>query len=56
VYRIGFICFGRAAQPAVPADRFAREIIGILAVCAVRLRRLNGNPFGVQGAWEADRL
>ncbi len=33
-----------AAQPAVPADRFAREIEGILAGCMVRLRRLNGNP------------
>jgi hypothetical protein len=33
-----------AAQPAVPADRFAREIIAILAVLVTRLRRLNGNP------------
>jgi hypothetical protein len=41
---------GRAAtQPAVPADRFAREIIGILAAYAVRLRRLNGNPLGGWG-------
>jgi hypothetical protein len=30
----------------VPADRFARKIIGILAVCLMRSRRLNGNPFG----------
>ena len=36
----------RSAEHAVPADRFAREIVGILAVIAVRLRRLNGNPFG----------
>jgi hypothetical protein len=35
-----------AAQPAVPADRCAREIIGFLAVCVMRLRRLNGNPLG----------
>ena len=35
-----------AAQPAVPADRCAREIIGFLAVCVLRLRRLNGNPLG----------
>jgi hypothetical protein len=34
------------AQPAVPADRFAREIGGILAVSAVRSQRLNGNPLG----------
>ncbi|MDQ2999589.1 MAG: hypothetical protein M3R61_21355, partial [Chloroflexota bacterium] len=32
------------AQPAVPADRFAREIVRFLAVCVVRVRRLNGNP------------
>jgi hypothetical protein len=41
------------AQPAVPADRFAREIVRFLTACAVRLRRLNGNPFGVRGAWSA---
>jgi hypothetical protein len=38
-----------AAQPAVAADRFAHEIGGILAVSAVRSRRLNGNPFGPRG-------
>jgi hypothetical protein len=31
-------------QHAVPADRFAREILAILAVFVVRLRQLNGNP------------
>jgi len=31
---------------AVAADRFAREIVGILAACAVRSRQLNGNPLG----------
>jgi hypothetical protein len=35
-----------AAQPAIPADRFARKIIGILTLFPVRLRRLNGNPLG----------
>jgi hypothetical protein len=35
-----------AAQPAVPADRFARKIVRILAVCVMRLRQLNGNPLG----------
>jgi len=30
----------------VPADRFAREIVGILAVCVMRLQRLNGKPLG----------
>jgi hypothetical protein len=35
-----------AAQPAVAADRFAREIVGFLAVFVMRLRRLNGNPLG----------
>jgi hypothetical protein len=34
------------AQPAVAADRFAREIVGILAVLVVRSRQLNGIPFG----------
>jgi hypothetical protein len=33
-------------QPAVPADRFAREIVGFLAACAARLRQLNGKPLG----------
>jgi hypothetical protein len=36
----------RAAQPAVAADRFAREIGGFLAVIAVRSRQLNGIPLG----------
>jgi hypothetical protein len=36
----------RAAQPAVPADRFAHKIGGILAVAVARLRRLNGKPLG----------
>jgi uncharacterized SAM-binding protein YcdF (DUF218 family) len=35
-----------AAQPGIAADRFAREIIAILTDCAVRLRQLNGIPFG----------
>ncbi len=35
-----------AAQPAHAADRFAREIIGILTVFAMRLRRLMGIPLG----------
>ncbi len=35
-----------AAEPAVPADRFAREILAILAVCVMRSRQLNGKPFG----------
>ena len=38
-----------AAEHAHAADRFARKIVGILAVIAVRLRRLMGNPFGVRG-------
>ncbi len=37
-------------QPAVPADRFAREIVGILAVVVMRLRQLNGNPLGGWGS------
>jgi hypothetical protein len=36
----------RRAEHAVAADRFAHEIVGFLAVCAARLRRLNGNPLG----------
>jgi hypothetical protein len=32
------------AEHAVAADRFARKIIGILAVCVMRSRQLNGNP------------
>jgi len=45
--RIGILCYTpypAAAQPAHAADRFAREIIGILTVYAVRLRRLMGRP------------
>jgi hypothetical protein len=34
------------AEHAHAADRFAREIVGFLAVIAVRSRRLMGNPFG----------
>jgi hypothetical protein len=34
-----------AAQPAVAADRFAREIVWFsMYVFAARLRQLNGNP------------
>jgi hypothetical protein len=33
-----------ATQPAVPADRFAHEIVGILTVMVMRSQRLNGNP------------
>jgi hypothetical protein len=36
-----------AVQPAVPADRFAREIVRIMTRCVARLRQLNGNPLGV---------
>jgi hypothetical protein len=39
-----------AAQPAVATDRFARKIVGFLAGCVMRLRRLNGNPFGTRGS------
>jgi hypothetical protein len=35
-----------SAQPAHAADRFAREILAILAVCAARSQRLMGNPLG----------
>ena len=35
---------GAAAQPAVPADRCAHEIVRILTDCAARVRQLNGNP------------
>jgi len=34
------------AQPGIAADRFAREIGGILTARPARLRRLNGNPLG----------
>src|SRR6266545_5649151 len=35
-------------QSAAVADRFAREIAGILAGGTTRLRRLSGNPLGGQ--------
>ena len=35
-----------AAEHAPAADRFAREIAGILTVCVVRSRRLMGKPLG----------
>ena len=34
------------AQPAVAADRFAREIVRFLAVGVMRLQQLNGKPLG----------
>jgi hypothetical protein len=37
---------GQRAEHAHAADRFAREIIGILTLSAVRLRRLMGSPLG----------
>jgi hypothetical protein len=43
-------CREAAAEHAVPAGRCAREIVGILAVFVVRLRRLNGNPLGGWGS------
>jgi hypothetical protein len=36
-----------AQRIAVAADRFAREIVGFLTVCAARSRQLNGNPLGL---------
>jgi len=36
----------RAVQHAHAADRFAREIVGILTAVAMRLRRLMGRPLG----------
>jgi hypothetical protein len=36
-----------AAQPAHAPDRFAREILAILAGIVVRLRRLMGRPLGM---------
>jgi hypothetical protein len=40
-------CQSPAAQPAIPADRFAREIVRFLvSACAARSRQLNGNPLG----------
>jgi len=42
-----FLWSGVSARPwNVAADRFAREIVCFLTACAVRLRRLMGNPFG----------
>ncbi len=35
-----------AAQPAVAADRFAREIVGFLKAFPARSRQLNGKPLG----------
>jgi hypothetical protein len=37
---------GQPAQPAVPADRCAREIVRFLTLAVARLRQLNGNPLG----------
>jgi len=34
------------AEHAVAADRCARKIVGFLAACVARLRRLNGKPLG----------
>jgi hypothetical protein len=34
------------AQPAVPAGRFAREIVQFLRGIVQRSRQLNGNPLG----------
>jgi len=40
-------CKSEPAQPAVAADRFAREIVGFLeAFDTARSRQLNGKPFG----------
>ena len=41
----------RAAEHAVAADRFAREIVAFLmSCCAARLRQLNAKPFGTRGS------
>jgi len=38
---------GVAAEQAVPADRFARKIVGfLLSACAARSRQLNGRALG----------
>jgi len=37
----------RAAEHAHSADRFAREIIGILTAFVMRSRRLMGRPLGM---------
>jgi hypothetical protein len=39
--------YDSATQPAVPADRFAHKIVGILKVFLARSRKLNGKPLGV---------
>jgi hypothetical protein len=39
-----------AVQPAVAADRFAREIGRILTDSAARSRQLSGNPLGGQAS------
>ena len=40
-----------AAQPAVAADRFAREILAFLMrSCVARSPQLNGNPLGGSSA------
>src|SRR5438128_2223176 len=46
----------RSAEPAHAADRCARAITALLAVLAVRLRRLMGRPFGRWAAWLANRF
>jgi hypothetical protein len=38
------------AQPAVAADRFAREIEPFLTLPLARLRQLNAKPFGTCGS------
>jgi hypothetical protein len=46
VWRMGFSGEERLrAVVEVPADRFACEIVGFLAVCPVRSRQLNGIPW-----------
>jgi len=35
-----------SAQHGIAADRFAREIVGILTLRPARSRQLNANPFG----------
>jgi len=44
----------RVAQPAHPADRFAREILAILECDSTRSRRLMRNPLGA-GLLNRDR-
>ena len=41
----------RAAQPAVPADRFAREIVRFDKLTVARSRQLNGNPLGGRSSY-----